>query len=165
MHKNTIDSILQFLDSIGLPYRLMAVGDTTFLPGLDIADGVLLIDKNKLLYPGDILHEAGHIAVLEPAKRKATTGNAGVTSGYVDGEEIAAILWSYAALKKIGLPEETVFHEAGYKGGSDWHIENFQNGTYPGLALLEWMGLTVSDKNAKASGTLPFPNMIKWIRE
>ena len=31
--------------------------------------GSIVIDKDALLYPGDILHEAGHIAVV-PADRR-----------------------------------------------------------------------------------------------
>lgn len=160
-----LSSILAFLDKISLPYRLQTVGEKTFLPGLDIENGVLLIDTEKLLYPGDILHEAGHIAVLEPQKRDQTTGNAGVTSGFVDGEEIAAILWSYAAATAIGLPPETVFHPHGYKDQSEWHIENFASGNYIGLPLLEWMGLTLSPEKAAAQNAEPFPKMIRWKRE
>jgi len=58
---------------------------------LDIACGVLSIDEMRLLYPGDILHEAGHIAVTSPDVR------GGSTFSSTPGEEMAAIAWSYAA--------------------------------------------------------------------
>lgn len=164
MQKEFIQPMLEFLDSIGLPYRMDTVNENTFLPGLDIENGVLLIDEEKLLYPGDILHEAGHIAVRPAENRADTSGNAAVNNPQADGEEIVAILWSYAALKKIGLPENVVFHPDGYKGEADWHIDNFRSGTYIGLPLLEWMGMTASEKKAAALGTEPYPNMIRWLR-
>lgn len=156
--------ILNFLDSIGISHRFCTITGDTFLPGIDIEKGVLLVDREKLLYPGDLLHEAGHIAVLEKEKREVICGNAGITDGNVDGEEIGAILWSYAALKKIGLSEEVVFHPNGYKGASQWHIENFRSGFYPGLPLLEWMGLCISPERAHTENKTAFPEMIRWLR-
>lgn len=164
MHEAVLPRLLAFLDEIGLPYRRQPIEGKTFLPGLDIERGTLLIDETKLRYPGDILHEAGHIAVMTSEKRNATQGNAGVTDGSTDGEEIAAILWSYAALTHIGLAPEIVFHEHGYRGQSDWFIQNFTSGTYMGLPLLEWMGLTLSPKKAAEQNARPFPVMQQWLR-
>ena len=162
--ESLLPRLLAFLEEIGIPYRLQPIDGQTFLPGLDIERGTLLIDKSKLRYPGDILHEAGHIAVMSAEKRKSASGNAGVTDGTTDGEEIAAILWSYAALKHIGLAPEIVFHEHGYRGQSAWFIQNFTTGTYMGLPLLEWMGLTCSPKKAAAQNLRPFPVMQQWLR-
>ena len=49
---------------------------------------------------------------------------------------MAAIAWSSAAVRKMGLPPEVVFHEAGYRGGSRSMIENFGSGHYPGVPFL-----------------------------
>ena len=73
-----------------------------------------------------------------------------------DGDEIVAMLWSYAACQAIGIPPEVVFHSHGYKGSSDWILGNFRQGIYPGLPLLVWMGLTT---------TAGFPTMTRWLRE
>ena len=72
-----------------------------------------------------------------------------------DGEEIAAILWSYAAACFLNLDPKIVFHPNGYKNNSEWLIEAFKNKNYIGLPLLEWMSLC----NKKE-----FPKMKKWIR-
>jgi hypothetical protein len=156
--------ILSFLDSIGLEWKEESLGDETFMPGVDIGNGILLVDREKLKYPGDLLHEAGHIAMLEASRRHEVSGDAGAKDGRVDGEEIGAILWSYAATVAIGIPPETVFHPDGYKGQSDWHIENFTSGNYVGLPLLEWMGLCISPEKAKATGEEGFPKMKQWLR-
>ncbi|HET6991808.1 MAG TPA: hypothetical protein VFJ43_10810 [Bacteroidia bacterium] len=155
-----IPAMLAFIEKIGIPTRMEKIDSETFVPGLKIENGVLFIDMEKMLYPGDLLHEAGHIAVT-PGNTRATFGQ-DITEA---GEEIVTLLWSYAALKEIGIPEEIVFHPMGYKGQSDWLIENFRDANYIGLPLLEWMGLTASEKKAKELNIPPFPNMIRWLRE
>jgi len=66
------------------------------------------------------------------------------------------MLWSYAAAQAIGVPPEIVFHPAGYRGGSQWILDNFRQGSYLGLPLLVWMGLTTHED---------FPRMTRWLRE
>lgn len=151
--------MLSFLEEIGIRTRKEKIEIKTFVPGLTIQNGVLLIDEEKMLYPGDILHEAGHIAVTPAANRSSLTDVTG------DGEEIAAILWSFAASKKMGVPLEITFHPDGYKGDSDWLIDLFTNKNYLGLPLLEWMGFTAAEKKAAELGVAPFPHMLRWLRE
>lgn len=163
---NNIEVIRQFLHKIGIQTFLKPLDEETFLPGLKIESGHISIDLNRLKYPGDILHEAGHIAVVSPEKRIKLNGNIGEDNPNAMGDEIAAILWSFAAVKALGLPEEIVFHEDGYKGCSDWHIANFKvEKNYIGLPLLEWMGMAASKEKAAELGILPFPYMQKWLRE
>ena len=71
------------------------------------------------------------------------------------GDEMAVLLWSYAACVKLGIPPEIVFHKDGYKGDADWLALNFSNKTYIGLPLLKWMGMTGDE----------FPVMLKWLRD
>ena len=156
--------ITSFLQNIGIECTTATLPENTFLPGVDIHNGGILIDPERLQHPGDILHEAGHIAVVPAQQRAALSGNVGEDDPNAMGNEIAAILWSYAALRAIGLPEETVFHEQGYKGQSDWHMNNFQTGNYIGLPLLEWMGLCAGPAKAEATGLAPFPAMTAWLR-
>lgn len=160
-----IAQITAFLDRIGIPCSIAVLPENTFLPGLEIRAGAILVDPEKLHHPGDILHEAGHIAVTPPGQRHLLDGNVGENDPNAMGQEIAAILWSYAALKAIDLPEEVVFHTQGYKGQSDWFIDNFQSGHYIGLPLLEWMGMCAGPQKASGMGIASFPDMIAWLRE
>lgn len=159
-----IAEISAFLNGIGIATHPASLEEETFLPGIKIEAGSILYDFEKLQHPGDLLHEAGHIAVLPAEARQHRSGNVGMDDPNAMGDEIAAIIWSYAALKAIGLPEPVVFHPDGYKGASDWQIENFTGGNYIGLPLLEWFGMAAGERKAAEMGVEPFPAMIKWLR-
>lgn len=154
-----IQTIYAFVNRIGIAIEERELTDATFLPGILIEAGKLVIDRQKLLYPGDILHEAGHIAVTLPSERACLMGN--VTDDRPDksGDEIVVLLWTYAACLHIGLDVRVVFHANGYKGQSDWLIQQFTSGTYIGLPLLVWMGLADPVK-----AEWGFPAMKTWLR-
>lgn len=151
--------IVGFLREIGLSVRLETLEEETFLPGVTLEPGGLVVDPDKLRYPGDLLHEAGHLAMLLPADREKVHGNAGGDQG----NEIGAQCWSYAAALHLELAPEVVFHPDGYKGASGWLVEQFRKGSV-GVPLLQWMGLTLDEANAAAQGVAPYPAMVKWLR-
>ena len=153
------EKIITFLAEIGIEVIKTEIHEQTFLPGIKAERGAILIDESKLIYPGDLLHEAGHLAVIPAEKRKWAQGNMGKDRG----EEMMAIAWSYAALIHLGLEPSLVFHDGGYRGWSRAFIENFTNGRYVGVPLLQWIGLTADNKVAKQMGIKPYPNMIKWL--
>ena len=159
-----LEKVLAFLNEIGIQVVEKELDDTAFLPGLALGPNCIYIDYTKLLYPGDILHEAGHLAVAT-AETRSQIGSDALQNWPTDGEEIVAILWSFAALTHLKLPMDFLFHPNGYKNGADWLIESFTNKNYVGLPLLEWMGLTFSEEKAQLQNQKAFPHMQKWMRE
>lgn len=161
-----VQKVVSFLENIGISVGFSALSEETFLPGIFAENGKLIIDLDKLKYPGDILHEAGHLAVLEPNERKVYSGNFGENKSKQNaaGDEIAAIAWSYAALVYLELPLNFVFHNDGYKGDAAFLVKNFESGQYLGLPLLQWMGLCLDNQNAEKNQKKPFPYMLKWMR-
>lgn len=155
------EKIICFLEEIGIPVIETELPDDCFLPGLAIEKNTILMDPAKMKYPGDLLHEAGHIAVTEEALRPLIGTESMDPEWPTPGDEIASILWSYAALTHIGISPEVVFHAHGYKEQSEWFIEQFGNQNYIGLPLLEWMGFCIQTEK---EGIKPFPHMIKWLR-
>lgn len=151
----TTATITQFLHSININVVEKELPKDCFLPGLSILGNTVLIDPKQLKYPGDILHEAGHIAVTENTLRPLIGTKEMEVTWPTEGEEIAAILWSFSACTHLQLPLEIVFHPEGYKGSSKWLMDRFTNKNYIGLPLLEWMGLCTKKE---------FPRMKKWVR-
>jgi hypothetical protein len=156
---DALSRIAEWLEEIGLDVRWEVIEGSTAMAGITIDSGVLVIDAAALDHPGDLLHEAGHLAVVTGAARAEITGSTGSDGGL----EMAAIAWSYAALRHLSLHPTVVFHEDGYRGGSSALIENFSAGRYLGVPLLQWLGLTVDAGSALELGIDAYPHMVKWV--
>lgn len=153
-------TLVAFLRSIGLTVRAGDLPDTTFLPGMQIEHGTLVVDEARLRYPGDLLHEAGHLAVATAERRADMPADAGADAA----EEMMAIAWSYAALVHLQLDPAVVFHPDGYKGASESLIDNFTHGRYFGVPMLQWVGMTLEPPRAREQGVPPYPHMLNWLR-
>lgn len=151
--------ILAFLGEIGIPVTQGAITGDRFLPGIQIRDGGLVLDPAQTFYPGDLLHEAGHIACTDPARR------ATLCEVQNDpGEEMAAIAWSYAAARAIGLDTRTLFHADGYLGGSEALVVAFDDGRGPGPPMLQYYGMSAEPHQAERHGLPAYPQMARWLR-
>ncbi len=154
-------TILAFLRDIGLEVRTESIAGATFLPGITVDGGVLIFDPAAMKHPGDLLHEAGHLAVKPAAERKQTSADLGNDPA----EEMMAIAWSYAAAVHLRLPPEVLFHPDGYRGGSQALIENFTAGRYLAVPMLQWTGMTCGEQRARETGAAPYPQMTRWLRD
>jgi hypothetical protein len=158
--------IADFLRSIGLDVRAAQLApEDCFLPGVRLDHGRVLYHEPALTWPGDLLHEAGHVAVAPPETRPLLTGAAEVPGLDMGRLEHAAVAWSYAAALAVGIDPALVFHEGGYRGRSDGILATFAVGVYPGANLLEEAGMTATGSRAEALGVAPYPHMIGWLRE
>ena len=154
------NKIVAFLREIGLEVRAGTIAEPTAVPGIDVDRAVLVVDESRMLYPGDLLHEAGHLAVAPPARRATFHHDVGNDPG----EEMMAIAWSYAAALHIGIDPALVFHGA-YKGGGVAILENFRGGHYFAVETLAYFGLTHSGKQKMPDGAKAYPAMIRWLCE
>src|SRR5687768_11169129 len=111
--------IIAFLREIGIRVTAGDVVDATFLPGIEVINGGLVVDESKLLYPGDLLHEAGHLAVTPGERRAELHGKVEISDELPQVVELEAMLWSYAACLHLKLDPTVVFHEHGYRGQAD----------------------------------------------
>ncbi len=155
-----IVAIIDFLRSIGLCVIEQPITVATVLPGITVAHGALVVDHATIKYPGDLLHEAGHLAVVPSAVRKLLHENVGDNGG----EEMAAMAWSYAAALYLQIPPEVVLHQDGYRGGADSLIENFAARRYIGVPILTWRGLADAppQDDSDAGG---YPKKKRWVTE
>jgi hypothetical protein len=159
---DTLNLILGFLKEISINYYFEKIEEKTFLPGLKLKDGALIIDAEKLLYPGDILHEAGHLACMPMDIRKVMNDNLD-NNNIHQGGEMMAIAWSYAVCMHLDIDPKVVFHANGYKGSGETIVDNFNQGQYFGVPLLEWCGMSYSAATAKKLNKKPFPGMVSWV--
>ena len=132
-----VEMIVDFLRSVEIPCAYGRV-EASVVPGVSIAAGGLAIDIERLEHPGDLLHEAGHLAMVPP-ERRPTIEQADLEAN--QGDEIGAELWSFLAATALGLPPELVFHDDGYQGSGAWFVETYRSGVLVGQPLLEWMGI------------------------
>jgi hypothetical protein len=159
-------TIRAFLARIGIPVVVEALPGDTCLPAMTVRRGKLIADPDRVGHPGDLLHDAGHIAVMAPDVRDTLDS---VPEG--DGaQEMATIAWSYAAAMEIGITLEALFHEHGYHGGGKmgsgggYLAVAFGEGRYVGAPLLDYWGMALSPGKAEARGVPPYPHMLRWLR-
>lgn len=153
---------VDFIRFIGIEVEFSDETKENFLPGIEISEGKLIIYPNNLEFPGDILHEAGHIAIVPIHERCTLNAESIGKRASREAEEMMAIAWSYAACLHLGLPANFVFHDGGYKGGGDYLVENFSQKRYIGLPMLQYIGLCYDEKNAKIHNREAYPTMMKW---
>lgn len=159
-----LKKILVFLDEIGINVIEKELPDATFLPGLALKAETIFVDYKKLKYQGDFLHEAGHIAVTSIKNRPLIGSDKMPADWPTQGDEMVAILWSFAAAKHIDIPLDFLFHSEGYKGSSEWLIETFSDENYIGLPFLQWLKMAHSNDEVSKNEKLAFPVMKNWIR-
>ncbi len=152
-----VGRIVAFLRRIGIPVEAAMLEGETFLPGVVVAGGGLRVDASRLAWPGDLLHEAGHVAVSDPSRPDDAVSDD-------PGEEMAALAWSYAAAVHLGLDASVPFHDGGYRGGGGALAEAFRDGGYVGVPMLALWGLTLEPHRARAAGARGYPHMLAWRR-
>lgn len=162
--QTALDTIVQFLRSIGLVVEPAMLDDDTFLPAVRIVNGALHYDPKRLQTPGDLLHEAGHIAITPADARPSLSDALDDEQPDAMTDEVEAIAWSWAALVYLGLPGEVLFHPAGYKGRAAELLMSYSLGVHPGAAGLARIGLCDLPAQAAAKGGPAYPFMQRWLR-
>lgn len=160
-----VSRIAGFLTEVGIEVVPAQLEPDSFLPGILILNGKLLVDETKLIYPGDLLHEAGHLAVAPSEVRQSLSGEVIIPGADMDAVEVQATAWAYAATIHLGLDARVLFHEGGYKGQSEGLIFTYGVGVYPGVYGLQQLGMAAGREMAERLGVAGYPQMLKWMRE
>ena len=160
-----VSPILNFLEKIGIPVQTTTLTSEMSLPGIIIKNGTLQIDLQQLKYPGDLLHEAGRIALAPIAVRSTLSHPIKSQLDFdVPTNSMMTIAWSYAAALDANIPLEVLFHPEGYKGQNESIQYGFQSGQYVGLPMLQYLDMAYDANNALQHNANPFPSMIQWLR-
>lgn len=158
-------AIFDFIADIGLPIAEAALPDDTFLPGIALREGGILVDPEKLRWPGDLLHEAGHLAVLPADVRQQANDDAPEVEGVAHAGELEAMAWAYAAAVELRLPLEALIHDGGYRGKSRELLQMYAFGVYPGLRGLCDSGMAAAPGFTADCGEIHYPRMQRWLRD
>lgn len=147
-----LERVITFIRSLGIDVYQRPMTRETLVPGIDIQDGALVVEAERLCKPADLLHEAGHIALTDPAKRARLGGTIGSSAA----EEITCIAWTWAAAMHLEIDPAEVFHTEVISGNGPTLLENFSNGHYVGVPMLQLWGLATQSE---------YPRMRRWTRE
>lgn len=159
------DRIIGFLRDIGITLEEAPVADDVFLPGIRIHAGGIVVDRQKLKWPGDLLHEAGHIAVTPAFARARLSDALADEHEHAHAGEMEATAWAYAATCALELDPAILFHDGGYHGHAAGLVATYQLGVYPGSQGLSLAGMTLLAPEAAKTGARPYPAMLRWLRE
>ncbi len=157
--------ICDFLTEIGLQVESAEIADQTFLPGILIKNGTILVDETNLKYVGDLLHEAGHLAVAPAHLRSRLSDEVELPEFNMATIESAAMPWSYAAALHLEIDPRIVFHSEGYKGNAEGILFTFNQGVFFGANILTDAEMTAIGEKALKLNVPPFPFMLKWTRD
>lgn len=160
---STLDTIVNFLNSIGIETIEGDVSDASFLPGVRIQGGRIIFDS-CMPWPGDLLHEAGHIATAPASLRSTLNDGVELPASVPYASEAEATAWAYAALEHLQLDPTVLFHAGGYDAASDRLIATFAAGVYPGAYGLALAGMTAVGPDARDRGAVVYPKMAQWLR-
>lgn len=159
------EPIVGFLTRIGLTVTEETLPADTFLPGIALRAGALVVDPGKLMWPGDLLHEAGHLAVLPAALRNEAHDDDPNHADIEFAGELEAMAWAYAAAVELALPTEVLIHDGGYNGKARDLLQMYTFGVYPGLRGLCASGMTAAHGFTPGGGPVQYPRMLCWLRE
>ncbi|MDB4383952.1 hypothetical protein N9042_00470 [bacterium] len=149
MSAELIEKLLGFIDEIGISYRFGGMNGDSWVSGVQFVNGVMVVDRESLQYPGDLIYMAGLLATLPPTQRASYSNNERPESAH----EMGAIAWSYAAARYLSIDPKVVFHDGGYQDGADQLIAQLSGPQPVGGPLLQWYGMCDV-----------FPEIANWVR-
>lgn len=171
-----LERSVDFLREIGISTEPSA-NSKGFLENIRIDHGILFYNPDHAT-AANILHEAGHLAVL-PSKLRHKTGNdldeTFIHLGDImdqafdmdnpDSPEMRALLqcgeteataWAWAAGKAIGLPEEIIIEDQDYdNSGADMRIA---------LSLNCYFGINGLVAGYMATSVKTYPTLTRWLQ-
>lgn len=186
--RGDVRTVVEFFRSIGLAVKPKS-GAIGFVPGIEIENGTLFIDKGSCL-PGDLLHEAGHLAVLPSLFRRqantdldvvmetmgeylsadATGGENTLSRAILQSGECEATAWAWAAGMHLGLPANVIIQPKANMDGDDEGAPGIRlalsANSYFGINGLQAAGWCAvrGGAYAKALGLPVYPNLAFWLQ-
>ncbi len=164
-HADCFRPIFDFIAGVGIDIVEATLPDDTFLLGIELRSGGIAVDPDRLVWPGDLLHEAGHLAVLPAALRREAHEDQPNAAEVEHAGEPEAMAWAWAAVVELGLPADVLIHAGGYHGKSGDLLQMYAFGVYPGLRGLCESVMTAAPGFTPDCGPVRYPRMLRWLRD
>lgn len=170
------NKILDFLGAIGIGTIIHTDKITgNFFPKVKIINGWLTYNPDAI--PSDILHEAGHIALVPFKYRSMCQADMGASikaiwdKANLEGEigadtyifraliqcsDPEATAWAWAAGNLLGIPEDQIIRDHDYNGEGKEIRQMLSGNCYMGINGLRAAGMIDSVRD--------FPKMKRWIQ-
>lgn len=136
LRMNNFHRVADFLNAIGLETNLSVGVKGTFLPGVQIVEGRIRFCSEQAL-PSDLLHEAGHLAVVPAQFRALMSGDLFAATELMfdqcknlDSDDLLAVhamqageceatAWSWAAGLHLGLTPDVIIPNESFEGDGE----------------------------------------------
>jgi hypothetical protein len=171
---------LKFLQSIGIPAHLVP-GSQGFIDHIRIKQGSLEVDPTCPV--SNLLHEAGHLAVVPQRFRTLMDGNLddsfavmfeqlhsldlppddALVTACLQSSECEATAWAWAAGEHLGIPPKVRILDEEYAGDGETVRLQLMARAYFGINGLAHAGFCVT--RARPGVTLPaYPKLAYWLQ-
>jgi len=178
-----LHKVCEFLTEIGIENSIVE-GANGHLKHVDISEGKLLIQP--ICFPGDVLHEAGHVAIMPSRWRHLLTGDIrhAIKQMFVelDGMNLhpddplsraaiqcsdpEATAWGWAAGLYLKLPKHFIINHdplSGDYGGEGWVVaEQLEFRSYIGINGLSHAGFCCP--RIPMAGKPVYPELARWLQ-
>jgi hypothetical protein len=179
--KPYVAKAMDFLNGIGLPISVVP-GATAFLELIRVVDGRLEIDPACPV--SNVLHEAGHLAVVPSQFRHLMTGDLDegtrlmfaeinkmglepddpLSRAAMQAGECEATAWAWAAGEHLGIPPEVIILDSEYENDGEEMRDMLMARQYFGINGLMHAGFCVTRANPRRK--LPvYPNLAHWLQK
>lgn len=169
-----IEKSCLFLSRIGIQLSFTCETPASFVPGVWINNEQIYCNCEQLRCVGDLLHEAGHLAVtpqemrarwlpggfdfhgiedLSPLLKDGTENP--LSHRLINGDEQAAITWSYAAAIEIGIDVYDMHLDTDFDGEWEPTVLSLQLKCHAGVNNLQRIKMTTKQI---------FPKMLRWLQ-
>lgn len=183
------EEVVSFLERIGLRVERVEAAqvEASFLPSVLVSEGGLKVCMEEA-FPGDILHEAAHLAVIPASFRPYANGDLRevenkmaqylednpeamlsypedpLARAVLQAAEAEATAWQYAAAQEIGLPLRWVFPVGSYDGDRVELLRGLRNNAYLGINGLRAAGWTQVRASPYQPDVPVYPKLKFWLQ-
>lgn len=165
--------VASFLELIGLETEEVAAVPGSFVPCVEIQCGRLRFTPDAL--PSDLLHEAGHVAIMPANFRRMLTGDLDdvvgqvfedlirrglepdhpMTRALLQCSDTEATAWAWAAGRHLGLPDDQIITDQDYDGSGAEVRACLKMRCYFGINGLQAAGMCAARH---------YPSMTRWVQ-